>query len=129
MHPPLRHMVIKGKEEAITLIIVNSFIRFWKEIQNSLGVFVKSMVSATLNHMSGICFGLAAVAKLICTKVWMSFKELIIFHFHTKSPEKIDFALITLECKKNLGKIILTLYPTHISSRMNMATWWVIIRN
>lgn len=129
MHPPLRHMVIRGKEEAITLIIVNSFIRFWKEIQNSLEVFVKLMVSATLNRMSGICFGLAAAAKLICMKVWMSFKELIIFHFHMKSPEKIDFALIMSECKKNLEKIILTLYPTHISSRMNMVTWWVIIRN
>ena len=77
------------------------------------------MDSNRLKAMIGVLFGQVRHSNLIFMITWMNIKKLIIFQIVLSWQERTDFVIMSLKCKKNLGKRISILFLTHIFFQMN----------
>jgi hypothetical protein len=87
------------------------------------------MDSLTQSLMNGMCYGAAPLASLIYMKDSTSIRRLIISLKAMKSLEKIDFASIWCECKRDMGSKTSTLCPIHISCQMSLEISTLITRS
>ena len=111
------------------LITVTCFIRCSREMRDLSDQSAKLMALLIPSLMSGTFYGPVAHARLIYTRALMSIKGLIIFLTPTKSPGKIDYALITSKCRKNLGGSIMILSLTLTFCQTSMGILWTITRS
>lgn len=79
--------------------------------------------------MNGTCYGVALVASHTFMKASMNSKKLIITLRAMKSQERIDYASIWLECRKDMENKILILFQILISCLTNLAIFMPITRN
>ena len=121
--------ILAHKGPAGTQQAQNCFIKFSMVTLSSFAASSKQTISNTLKPTTGTSSGLAATARLIFMKAWMSTKKLIIFPAALKSQEKINWPLTSEECNNDLASSILTSCQTPILFPTSLENLCIILTN
>jgi len=116
-------------QKGSTLITVTCSTKCSREMRNLSDPSAKLMALPIPSLTSGTFYGPAAPARLTYTRALMSIKGLTISLTPTKSPGKIDYALTTSKCRKNLGGSIMILSQTLTFCQTSMGILWTITKS